>query len=185
MAFSKIYDFYTTLAEDKILLSHKGVITSSLLTDAVDILEKKLEQIEPSRKTRKKIYNIVVECVQNLYHHTENLHFEDEHLLAARSNSSILLVVKNSSCYSIKTGNYIFKKKVEPLKEELDSLNALGVDELRNQFKERLKNGKRNNKGTAGLGLMDLIRKSGNKLDYQFIPLSKTVSFFCLKTSVH
>ena len=35
-------------------------------------------------------------------------------------------------------------------------------------------------KGGAGLGIIDLARKSGNKLNYEFNKVSNEYSFFCL-----
>jgi hypothetical protein len=43
----------------------------------------------------------------------------------------------------------------------------------------RLK-GKFSEIGGAGIGLIDMARKSGNKLDYEFKPIDNRISFFSL-----
>lgn len=39
-------------------------------------------------------------------------------------------------------------------------------------------------KGGGGLGLVDIVRKTGNKLDYTFKKYDETYYFFCLNISV-
>jgi hypothetical protein len=47
-----------------------------------------------------------------------------------------------------------------------------------------LSNGTLSSKGTAGLGMIDIARKSGNKLEYQFLPIDDKNSFFCLTIKI-
>jgi len=57
-------------------------------------------------------------------------------------------------------------------------------DELKLYYQEVLNNGNVSDKGTAGLGMIDIARKSGNKLEYQFLPVNDTSSFFCLNIKI-
>ena len=68
-----IYDFYEKMEDGKIMLSFKGEITSELLTSILKILESKLDNIGDEPKLRKKVYNVLVECLQNLYHHNDGI----------------------------------------------------------------------------------------------------------------
>jgi hypothetical protein len=40
-------------------------------------------------------------------------------------------------------------------------------------------------KGGAGLGFIDIARKTGNPLEYHFEPIDEKNSFFLLKTSIN
>lgn len=184
MPLSSIYDFYSTVKDEKVILSFKSIVTADLLKSTLEIIEIKLEEIEPSKKIRKKVFHLLVECLQNLYHHTEKFDFKQQNLSAENSHSSILIVCKNETAYFIKTGNYIHNNKLEGLKNELLSLNNMNDSELRNHYIETLNDGKRNKQGTAGLGMIDLRRKSGNKLAFQFKPITEDISFFCLKVTI-
>ena len=57
-------------------------------------------------------------------------------------------------------------------------------DEFKNYYQDVLSNGTLSEKGTAGLGMIDIARKSGNKLEYQFLPINDTNSFFCLNIKI-
>jgi hypothetical protein len=56
---------------------------------------------------------------------------------------------------------------------------------LKSLYKEIIKGGSGlTNKGGAGLGFVDMARKSGQKLEYEFEELGEGLSFFSLKTTV-
>jgi len=51
-------------------------------------------------------------------------------------------------------------------------------------YKKQLREGKISGKGGAGLGLIDIARKTGNHLDYMFFPADDTTKYFVLKVRV-
>lgn len=165
------------------MLSFKGVVTSDLLTSVLSIMESKLNHVEKSPKTKKKVYNVLVECLQNLYHHNEDLSSE-EGMDFMFSKSALLMISKIQEQYEVKTGNYIRKSDVTDLRQKLDSINAMDKDELRTLYKTILNDGEMSEKGTAGLGMIDIARKSGNKLEYDFLPVDKNYDFFCLNVKI-
>ena len=94
------------------------------------------------------------------------------------------MISKNSDHYEVKTGNYIAKHKSNELKQKLDDINALDKDGLRDLYKSVLNDGELSEKGTAGLGMIDIARKSGNKLEYDFMPVDDNYDFFCLNVKI-
>jgi hypothetical protein len=183
MSLKSIYELYQTMEHNNTMLSFKGVITSDLLTSVLSIMESKLNHVEKSPKTKKKVYNVLVECLQNLYHHNEDLASE-EGMDFMFSKSALLMISKIEDQYEVKTGNYIRKSDVVDLKQKLDSINSLDKDELRALYKTVLNDGEMSEKGTAGLGMIDIARKSGNKLEYDFLPIDKGYDFFCLNVKI-
>ena len=151
-----IHDFYNMMEDGNIMLSFKGEVTSDLLTSILQIMESKMEVLDESPKIKKKVYNILVECLQNLYHHID----EDDTLTAANEKSALFMIRKSDDGdYSIMTGNYIANKEV-------------------------LNNGEMAAKGGGGLGMIDIARKSGKKLDYSFINIDNNFSFFSLIVNI-
>jgi len=99
-------------------------------------------------------------------------------------NSAILMVGKQGDQYFIITGNHLKTERVMILKEKIDELNALSKDEIREKYREVLSNEGFSEKGGAGLGLIDIIRKSGENVDYAFRSIDKDYSFFSLKANI-
>ena len=168
---------------DNTMLCFKGVITSELLDSVLQIIESKLNHVEQSTKIKKKVYNVLVECLQNLYHHNENI-CEQEGIDVLLSKSALLLISKKENFYEIKTGNYINIDSTADLRSKLENINSLDKDGLRTLYKSILNEGQISDKGTAGLGMIDIARKSGNKLAYEFISVDNKYDFFCLNIKI-
>lgn len=178
---NSIYHIFEKLNEREVLLSFKGMMTSDLLTTVLSIVESKLETLEEKSKVKKKVFNILVECIQNLYHHIDD---DVKSSVSVQDNSVLLVVSKNNDGYVIMTGNYMETKNVNALQTKLDLVNSLDKVELKVYYKEVLSNGTRSNKGTAGLGLIDIARKSGQRLDYDFNVVNEELTFFSLIVKV-
>ncbi|MBW8051096.1 MAG: hypothetical protein FVQ77_12305 [Cytophagales bacterium] len=173
------YEYFKKMEKENILLSFKGSVTAELLTSILLITETKLKKIEDKPIVKKKVFNILVECLQNVYHHFDNPDMDNGAL-----HSAILMIGREVDKYFILTGNYILVEKVDDLKRRLEQVNSLSKDELRKLYREVLNNEDFSEKGGAGLGLIDIMRKSGQKIGYNFHPVDKKHSFFSLQVKV-
>ena len=171
------------MEEENVILSFKGIVTSELLTSVLHITEAKMDSLHEAPRTRKKVFNVLVECLQNLYHHVDEtpVLFSKE---VVEKKSALVLIVKEHDHFIIRTGNYLDNEKVIDLKEKLKIINSMNKDELREYYQLNLNNSMVSNKGTAGLGMIDIARKSGNKLDFEFLKINEETSFFCLNVKI-
>ncbi len=107
MAEMDLYNIYLNMEKDNIILSFKGDITKDLLSSVYQIIEVRLENDNQDPKRKKKFFHVLVECLQNMYHHMEALQTTDnEH--DADFNSSAIFVIGRTGQehnYSITTGN--------------------------------------------------------------------------------
>lgn len=168
------------MEEGNIMLSFKGEVTSDLLTSILQIMESKMDTLEEPPVVKKKVYNILVECLQNLYHHLEN----DDLATPINEKSALFMIKKQNDEYSIMTGNYMVRENVEPMKKRLDTINAMDSLQLKTYYKEVLNNGEMSSKGGGGLGMIDIARKSGKKLEYRFDNVDDKLTFFSLNVKV-
>ncbi len=180
MKLENIFSIYQAMEESGIILSFKGDVTSDLLTSVLQIMENKLESIQEEPKVKKKVYHVLVECLQNLYHHMDEI---PSHI-NGKERSAIFMIGKTDEGYSILTGNYILNENVLGLKKRMDDINALTKEELKEYYKEVLANGEISMKGGGGLGIIDIARKSGEKLAYEFLPIANNISFFILNIKI-
>jgi hypothetical protein len=56
-----------------IILHHKGNIDSDFINNVLDLVEKKMLEKNEHPKLKKKVYNVLVESLQNLFHHVDAL----------------------------------------------------------------------------------------------------------------
>jgi hypothetical protein len=175
-----IYDFYDKMERNNIILSFKGDITSELLSSILQIMESKLDNMGEDPKVKKKIYNVLVECLQNLYHHMDEVTPD----VYDKPRAAIFMVGKSDGQYNILTGNYIKADNVERLRSRIDEINLLSKEELKEYYKEVLNNGQMSAKGGGGLGIIDIARKTGQKINYTFMPVDDQYAFFSMNLKI-
>ena len=145
-----IYDLFTKMEVNNIMLSFKGDITSELMTSILHIMESRLDNLNEEPKVKKKVYNVLVECLQNLYHHIDEVpaHEIDK---TNSGRSAIFMIGIGNNHYGIVTGNYMLTEKVPAFKQRLEKINALSPEELKNIYKEILNHECLSEKGGGGL----------------------------------
>ena len=60
----------------------------------------------------------------------------------------------------------------------------MSKEELKEYYKAVLNNGEMSLKGGGGLGMIDIARKTGEKLNFSFSPVDDTYSFFSLNIKI-
>lgn len=173
-----IKDYFENISKGDILLAYKGSITSELINDVLESVERKLDEANEVSKIRKKLYNVLVESLQNLYHHIEETHEGIAEELDPKFG--LVVIEKEDGMYKVTTGNFINSTKIKFLKEKIDKINSLTKDELKDMYKFILNHQKLSAKGGGGLGLVDIARKTGSKLEYIFHNYDNNYYFFNL-----
>lgn len=174
--------FYSELYERNILLAYKGSITSELIDYALEAIEIKLSETNEDGKLKRRIYNVMVESLQNLYHHLDNP--PENRGYDFDPNFGILVVSKEGKEYVITTTNFILTTKIKFLKDRIDKINSLTEEELKEMYKFILNHQRLTSKGGGGLGFVDIARKTGNKMQYIFDEFNGDYHLFTLNISV-
>ena len=177
-----IEESYNRMNKGEVLLAYKGSITAELITNVLGVVETKLDHVIDNSGVKKKIYNVLVESLQNLYHHVDDLPIDYSDKLDL--HFGIFVISKSSETYKILTGNFIRNDKIKKLKERLDKIKTLSKDELKDLYKFVLNNQKFSDKGGGGLGLIDIARRTGGNVEYNFEEYDENYSFFRLDVMI-
>ena len=178
----EVNEYYSKLNDGDVLMSFKGNISSELISNVLEVVESKMDEFSESSKIRKKVYNVLVESLQNLYHHIEVL--PEEMQKEFENKFGILVVSRHKERYKISTGNFIRQDKVDVLRNKIDKINSMGREELKDMYKFILNHQRLSDKGGGGLGLVDIARKTGSKLEYTFEKYDDIYYFFNLDVYV-
>jgi hypothetical protein len=123
----------------------------------------------------------MVECLQNIVKHAEDLNEKDEDGL---KNNAIFMLGKQVNEYIVTSGNPVRNEVIPNIQGKLEKVNALDKEGLKELYKEIIKNTEISEKSGAGLGFVDMARKSGEKLGFSFEPINDEFSFFTLRVTV-
>lgn len=177
-----VENYFSGQCKGSNILFYKGNIDSDIINTMLDTVEDKLVGSNELPRIRKKVYNVLVESLQNLYHHVDKVPagFTDQ----VSEKYGMLSVNKVDGGYKILTGNFIHKDNVKTLEERINKINRSTHEEITELYKFILNHQRISSKGGGGLGLVDIARKTGNKLGYSFLPYDDICSFFYLNIFV-
>ena len=136
-----------------------------------------MEKVDEPSKIKKRVYHIMVEGLQNITKHQDTQFTNTD-------KSGFFIIQKKGNTFVITTANLIHDAKKESLSTHIEEINKLNKEEIRKYYKQVLSNGELSEKGGAGLGLIDMARKSGAKLLYEFKKYDSEYSFFYLHTQI-
>lgn len=170
-----IFDLHKTMLDNNLILVYEGEFTQEITKSVLAMAERNMDSSGEESAVKRKVFNVMVECLQNIVKHADEV---------ANNHSAVFMVGKQEDKYIIISGNPIVNENIDGLKNKLDQINDLDKDGLKELYKDIIKNTEISDKGGAGLGFVDMARKSGNKLDYDFVDLGDGNSFFCLRSSI-
>jgi hypothetical protein len=163
------------MMKERLMFAYRGVVTDENSIPLLMLLEKEMESSDFGFVGRKRLFMFVLESLQNVSRHTSQDQYAD---------MSIVVYSKTDIGYTVTTGNVVPAAGADTLKEKLEQINHLDAKEIREVYRQILSASEFSDKGGAGLGLIEMAKKTGNKLDYDFIPLDDSYTYFILSKTV-
>jgi hypothetical protein len=154
------------------VLFYQGDFKESPTFNIINIVEKHFEPLIDKISLKSLIY-LLVESLQNIERYSAHIVSSDD----------FSFVCSDGEFFYIITENTIHNNKIGELKTRLDTISTKNKKELDETFVAVLKSETGTEKG-AGLGLIDIARKSKNKLIYSFDKKNEQHSIYKLGFSL-
>lgn len=165
----KLYN--ALVKEGEPIIHYDGVYSDEILES---ILKRIDTNISVSKKMRRKLFFVSIELLQNIHHHALEISLNKK-----RQVYFYFLVSKiNSTTYKISAGNFINNNILNVLVRKIEYINSLKPAEIKVLYKSVLTNNTFSKKGGGGLGIIDLKKRSEQKIEYKHINFNKNLYFF-------
>jgi len=165
--------FFDKIRSDKLCLLYNGSFSDDITHKFIESNEYNLESNEDLSKIKNKVSFLMAECFQNIVRHGAEKNVESAQFLPGYFSTRNL-----NNTFFITTGNLIDKKNIEKLEGQLKHVNSLNTEELKEFYRDVITNNQLSEKGGAGLGLIEMARKSGHRIEYSFDDYDTEFSFF-------
>lgn len=175
-----VYQFHQEMMDNGFSLVYEGEITHQITKAFTSLAENNMDKEMEDANVKKRVFHVMVECLQNICKHSDDDEYKDTFVIG----NGIFIVGKYDDEYHIITGNKVANHKLDWLNSFLGKINTLDKDGLKELYKKTMKEGRISDKGGAGLGFIDIARKTGNPLEFNFEKIDEETSFFILKTRI-
>ncbi|MGR8935929.1 MAG: SiaB family protein kinase [Gammaproteobacteria bacterium] len=173
------------IIENNIILLFEGKMSQGVLIALVDMLREKLNATEEASGDRlhylaRKLYAIFVELAQNIQNHS----LEREVVGQTSIGCGIIVMREKAGFFTITSGNALLNSDADKLMHYCHYLNSLDGDGLKKLYKEKLRTTRRIGDKGAGIGLIEIMRKSDSLLETAIRKLDERSVFFSLSVNI-
>ncbi len=173
-----IFEFYQRISNARVLMTFKGAFSQELLVQIGELV--KLQQGNNSKV--QKMFAVFVEMAQNILYYSAEKEIRSD---GKEVGVGMIVIRENEKSFVITSGNAIEKEKAEEIGKYCSQLIAMTPEELKALHqKKRLEEPPKGSKG-AGLGLIEMIRKSDEKAEFLITQIDEQRSFFILNIIIH
>jgi len=169
-----VLSLHDEMASNGFSLVYEGEFSHEVMKMFTTMAERDMDKTKEEKSVKRKVFHVMVECLQNMTKHSDDYDSED------KIGNGLFIVGKKDGVWNVITANKILRSRIDDLKDSIEYINSLSKDELNALYKKQIREGSISEKGGAGLGLIDIARKTGMKLDYQFLPLEDSENYFFL-----
>jgi len=163
------------IRRERLMFVFRGEITEKNSLPLLTLLENEMKEDSFDLSGRKRLFMYVLENLQNIVKHGDH---------KGHAVMPFVSYSKTDNGYTITTGNVITEAQSGNLREKLEKVNSLDVPDIKAHYRQILETAGFSDKGGAGLGLLEMALKTGNRLDFDFIPIGEGLSYFVLSKTV-
>lgn len=177
MDWDDFQEFYRIIKHDQLSLFYRGDFADEVTVRLIDISDLHFGHATGQSQIRKKVAFLMAECFQNVIRHGDVNPLEE----GLPEHAGYFMTRNKAGNYYIASGNLIEARHVTNLKSKIENINKLDQEELKNLYLKVLGTDEISSKGGAGLGLIEMARKSGKKLESEFRKINNRLAFFYLQ----
>jgi len=177
--------FCNTADHNGVLFYYNGSLSQNVIATMGDALKQRLEGVDANGPKARKLFSSFIEMVQNALHYSPDAPGTNGEKVGA------VAVGKKGEKYYIVCGNLVEKKYSDRIREKIEPLRSMTVEEIKRAYREQLKNDNhaqedRVSKG-AGLGFLTVAREASEPIEYSLIDMPEhenDFTYFYLKATV-
>jgi hypothetical protein len=160
------------LRQNKVIMAYNGAVSDELMLTLADMLKARLIAHDDSKRS-KLIFSVFMEGVQNLIWHGSG---QDD-------DAGMILITEFNNEITIMCGNRIQKNETHALKERLHQIEGADKETIRQLYREGMSHASDHQGPGAGLGLLEIARRSTHPISYTFEEVDdKNVDFILSAT---
>jgi len=177
----KVYEFYRQMHVNKVILSFKGIVSQDLLSRLAASMKNKSLKNDPN--IGRKIFAIFIELSQNVHLHSIEKSFSIHE--GKPVGIGFLLVSEADDHYLVSSSNMIAKAKCEHVINRCNYINSLDEEGLKAFYKDQRRQPQRTESPGANIGLIDMVRKSGNPIQAHVYDYDETQSILTISVKLN
>lgn len=164
------------MSDNQVIVNYEGPIRFETTKTLLQQVKIDLETHAIKKVLKKRVYSIMVECIENMLRHRAGAKESNVH--------PYIKLEKVALEYMVTAGNLILNSDVPILEETLKKVISSDKELLHKMYDEQINKEPDLTKNGAGLGIMTMALKANGKITYYFTQVNEKFSVFELRITV-
>jgi len=176
-------EFKQDLDQRGIIFSFSGYLSEGILYSLGEALRQKMTLEETDVGTIKKVFSVFVEQSQNIIRYSAE-RLASEAGQPVELSSGMVTIGSENNRFFIVCGNVVLARDEPRLRERLERLRGMDKDQIKQYYKEKLREMPDEQSRGATIGLIEIARRATDPIEFDFDPIDSSTYFFCMKVSI-
>jgi hypothetical protein len=160
----------TQLEEQDFLFVLNSPFTGDIIADTIKMIEKNVRLAGYSQQVITRVKMISIEILQNI----------QKHQIITPGYNPYFVISSHAQELRIYSGNVVSDEVKLKIGERLRVYQSIDPGVIKNFYMESLKNTQVNHNSNASIGLLDIVYRANQNIDYHFKSIENNLSFFGL-----
>ncbi|AUT65821.1 SiaB family protein kinase [Paraburkholderia terrae] len=177
--------FFDLAQRRNVLFYHKGYFSHNIVAAMGEVVKLQLEIAGVSGPTRRKLFSSFVELSQNIVHYSSDS-LQPGNDGGGSIREGAVCITTDGESHLMMCVNPIAAEDVEGLRNKLEPLRSMSVEEIKHAYKVTLRADTPEESKGAGLGFLTMARDASAPLEFAFHPRADEpgTTLFCLKAII-
>ena len=167
------------MTDEGIVFSFSGMISQEMTSFMIETASKQFTDGGYDKTTIKSIFLITIEQLQNVMSYSKQKLVKE----GSKYSSPGVLVVgfdEKKEKYYVNSSNQISKEDKVKISTKIDFINSMDKQKQRKYLREKLKSAEDKHERGAGVGFIEMAKRSSEKLEYSFEEIDNKIYFHIL-----
>lgn len=174
-----LYDLRDEFNKSGIMMCFNGPFCHSIIEEIGKAVRKHLAAENIAQAALMEVFAVYIELAQNVRNYLMS-----RKITGTDKASSIITIGRSGEGYVVSSGNVVLNADVETLCSRIDEVNAMTRDEIKVQYRKQMRCEVKPDAMGAGLGFLDIAKRSSGKMTYSVKELDTTSKFFTLSAYI-
>ena len=183
----QLRDFCHCAELGEVIFFYAGYFSQNIIAAMADAVKMRIEYVGAEGTTRRKLFSSFIEMAQNIVHYSADAYPQADAAEHAVRHGSVCITAKDEHYY-LHCANPVHADVADRLREKLQHLRTLTIDEIKREYKQTLRAETPQESKGAGLGFLTMARDASEPLEFAFTPAEAGAangnSMFYLKATI-
>jgi hypothetical protein len=177
--------FFDLARERRVIFYYVGYFSQNIVAAMAEAVKLQLEISGVEGPTRRKLFSSFIEMAQNIIHYSSDALTPQSQIERELRHGSVCISERNGH-YLLLCANPVDVQVAEGLRERLETLRNMTLDEIKQAYKQSLRSEAPEDSKGAGLGFLTMARDASEPLEFALESLDgvEDMAVFYLKAAI-